>query len=244
MSDTAFKKEQYYNIYPDGIENHFWNHARNRIISRFLTKQNLERSNILEIGCGRGIVLSYLRLQGINCIGVELGDVVPVAGSSAFIFAKTDMRNLSEEIKYNVETILLLDVIEHLKYPEDFFREIKAEFRNLKHLLITVPARQELWTNYDNYNGHYRRYNLSDIHKLSNAEFMLIKTGYFNHILYPLFWLMARYIKKRGTDIKAPSGIGIYINGMLSFILQADYWLFPSRLPGTSIIALFEIPHP
>jgi SAM-dependent methyltransferase len=244
MTDTTFIKEQYHKIYPEGIENHFWNHARNRIIYTFIIKQNLDNSNILEIGCGRGIVLSYLRSRGIQCIGVELGDVEPVSGCGEHIYAKTDLRDLSQEIRDSIETVLLLDVIEHLEYPADFIQEIRKGFRNLKYLLITVPARQELWTNYDAYNGHFRRYNLFDIKDLSCSEIKLIKAGYFNHLLYPVFWMLAHYIKNRKTGIKSPSGFGIYINRILSFILRTDYCLLPANFPGTSIIALFDIPHP
>jgi 2-polyprenyl-3-methyl-5-hydroxy-6-metoxy-1,4-benzoquinol methylase len=139
-----------------------------------------------------------------------------------------------------MDTVLLLDVIEHLEDPAAFIHEISMKFDNIRHLVITAPARQELWTNYDAYNGHFRRYNLAKVKSLCTSEIHLADAGYFNHLLYPVFWIFARFIKNRETVIKAPSGIGIVVHRILSFILRMDYSLFPAHLPGTSVIALFS----
>ena len=70
----------------------------------------------------------------------------------------TDARQLEVAQRNEVRTILLLDVIEHLEDPVAFLAELRSHFPALRHLLLTVPARQELFSNYDEFNGHFRRY--------------------------------------------------------------------------------------
>jgi|WetSurSiteA1Bulk_404760.scaffolds.fasta_scaffold00883_6 SAM-dependent methyltransferase len=240
MTGSAFTGEQFDAIYPDGIGGHYWNHARNRIIVRFLRKYKRSKDRILEIGCGRGVVVEYLRAAGINCVGVELGDVKPFPGVRDFVFAGKDAFALPAELRQNIDTILLMDVIEHLENPRAFLDEIRKSFVKARHILVTVPARQELWTNYDDYNGHFRRYNLRMIHDLCADDLRLTKSGYFNHMLYPVFWIFARLVKKRATVIRAPKGRTVILHRILSFILQSDFALIPAHMPGTSLIALFE----
>lgn len=241
MDNSAFSQEQFNSIYPEGIENHYWNHARNRIIRKVLQKNRLQHGKILEIGCGKGIVVEYLRDLKINCFGVELADVSVHPSAADFIYASTDAFSLPQEFRDSVDTVMILDVLEHLGTPEIFIDSILHSFKNIAHILVTVPARPELWTNYDTFNGHYRRYRLMDLVHLNDKYLPVHEAGYFNHILYPVFFIFARLIRNRDTAIKAPSGIAISIHRILSLILQLDYALFPRKLAGTSIIALFSV---
>ena len=93
MAGTAFVSEQFDEAYPPGIEHHFWTLARNRIVLREIRtaaarKGTLRR--ILEIGCGCGVVLKYLRDHGIDCDGVEAAPT-PLPGELAsFVRSGTD----------------------------------------------------------------------------------------------------------------------------------------------------------
>lgn len=239
MAGTEFTGRQFSDIYPDGIENHYWNHARNTIILRCLRKSGLAGLTILEIGGGRGIVTRFLHDRGLDITGVELAESEPVPGTKGYFFPGMDAFKLSEEIRKRYSVILLLDVIEHLDNPADFIARIVKDFPNLKYLLITVPARQELWTNYDEYNGHFRRYSINMLRNIS-PEIEYKEGGYFNHILYPVFRFYALWVKRRNTNIKAPRGWRIALHRMLSVILQLDNMMLPRRWPGTSCIAVYK----
>ena len=69
MTMSEYTIEQYAENYPPGIEHYFWNIARNAIIARALKRGRMDAWPLLDIGCGRGIVVEYLRSRGINCIG-------------------------------------------------------------------------------------------------------------------------------------------------------------------------------
>ncbi|HEX2396430.1 MAG TPA: methyltransferase domain-containing protein [Bacteroidales bacterium] len=240
MTVTSFSDEQFRHIYPDGIENHYWNHARNRIILRFLKRQCLDSEPILEIGGGRGVVAKFLHDKRINITSVELAPVNPVEGTDGYFFSNTDAFELSIDKRSRYSLILLLDVLEHMENPASFISKIIRNFPNLKYLLVTVPARQELWTNYDDFNGHFRRYSILTLHRISE-EIRFSTGGYFNHILYPFFLLFARLIRKREIVLKAPEGLMIPFHRFLSWILQLDYIIMPAGWRGTSCIGLFRI---
>ena len=238
---TAYTQEQFRDIYPDSIEYHYWNRARNTIIYHFLIKNGLQRENILDIGCGRGIVLQYLKQKKISCSGVDVADTEPITGMKDCIVTRTDAFDLPLEFRNTVTSVMLLDVIEHFEAPSTFLDQVVDKFPFVRTILITVPARQELWSNYDEYNGHFGRYSLSDGNKLAGRELKLIEAGYFNHLLYPVFWIITRMLKKRETSVKAPSGWKIRFHHFISWILIADYHMLPARMRGTSIIALYSV---
>ena len=71
---TEFNQEQFDSIYPNGIENHYWNRARNILLKNILKKTGAVK-NILEVGCGKGIVTEYLLNNGFGINGIELAEV-------------------------------------------------------------------------------------------------------------------------------------------------------------------------
>ena len=63
----------------------------------------------------------------------------------------------------SIEAISLFDVIEHIEYPIEFLNGLIAHFVNVKYIIITIPAEVELWTNFDVFYGHFKRYNFKSI---------------------------------------------------------------------------------
>ena len=110
------------------------------------------------MGCGRGLVLHFLRTSGVDVTGVELAPVEPIAEMSQFIYTGLDARDLPLEVRSRTEGLMLLDVIEHIENPGEFLRKLLDALPAVKIILIAVPARKELWSNYDEHYGHFRRY--------------------------------------------------------------------------------------
>ena len=160
--ETAFDHEQFDTIYPEGVERHYWNRCRNQVIAEHLRRIRAE-GPLLEVGCGKGLVVHALRNAGFAITGVELAAVRPILEAAPYVRTATDARQLEVAQRNEVRTILLLDVIEHLEDPVAFLAELRSHFPALRHLLLTVPARQELFSNYDEFNGHFRRYDPAEI---------------------------------------------------------------------------------
>ena len=238
MDKTTFDQKEFDLAYPLGIENHYWTLARNHIIERQLKATNIAKPNILEIGCGRGIVVNYFRRRGYNCWGVELAQQNPIDGVREYVFAGQDANKLPLKLRQSFNTIFLLDVIEHLPDPVTFLSEILDSFPSATHLIITAPARQELWSNYDEYYQHFRRYDLEMLQNTIEAiNCKILDLRYFFHLLYVPARLTLSLFQKRPVQMKAPPNALKSIHYLLSKICILDYWLLPKRIRGASIIS-------
>jgi hypothetical protein len=71
-ADAAFSDDQYQDAYPPGIEGSFWHVARNFTILKWLKNFGMDKQRLLEVGCGRGILVDYLLGKRIDCIGCDL----------------------------------------------------------------------------------------------------------------------------------------------------------------------------
>lgn len=241
-ADTTFSTEQYESSYPDGGEWHWWPLARARIVRDMVADAAPEHAAVLEVGCGRGFVVKSLRAAGHDCRGVEAGQVEPVAGARQFVTAGVYAAELPLEERRRYDTILLLDVIEHLPDPVAFLRELEAAFPALSRVIVTVPARQELWSNYDEYFGHFRRYTRPMLARLArDLGWRAARMSYFFHSLYLPAWLLAHVKGSRSTRLKAPGRLARAFHKLIALGMLAEYYFLPGRLPGTSLIASFRV---
>jgi hypothetical protein len=231
---TQYTEQQYEENYPPGIEQHFWHSARNAIIARTLSRTEMADSFLLEIGCGTGVVVSYLRRRGMRCIGCDLANFPVVDELRGVVFAITDFRDLPAGTRKSISGVLLCDVIEHLPDPTSFLFDVRNTFPALRRVLITVPARQELWSSWDNHYGHYRRYDRSTLcADLDRSGFRVLSAQYFFHTLYIPMYLMRR---RRPTRIEAPRWVLPHL--LIGAGLRLEHVLIPAWIPGTSLIAV------
>ncbi len=235
---TAFNTEEYNLAYPDGVENNYWTITRLHVL--YNTICNLSQAkNIIEIGCGKGIVVNHLRSKGLTIYGCELADVPVLDGVKQFIHANMDANKMPDAFRFQFDTMLLLDVIEHIENEKDFLNTLLANYPNVKHVIITVPSRLEIWSNYDEFYGHFRRYSLHSLTQLLTS--CNLQTGslkYFFHSLYLPALLQKKLNIKREIKIASPKGISKTIHKMLASFFKAEAALIPNSFYGTSIIAV------
>jgi hypothetical protein len=140
-----------------------------------------------------------------------------------------------------VDTILLLDVIEHLEDPKVLIREAVGNLPNLKSIMITVPAGQALWNNFDEFNGHYLRYDRPQlVNLMKELGWQPSYCGYFFHALYWPALLFAKLGLKRSVTIPAPKGAMAGWHRLLSQLFFWEYKVMPGSLVGSSIIGIFH----
>lgn len=192
---------------------------------------------MLDVGCGRGILLEYLIARGIDAYGVELSPV-PVPGRlEGRLFAGITAESLAEPFRASVDTLVLGDVIEHLPDPLGYLKRLLAAFNRAGAIIITVPARQEVWSNYDEYYGHYRRYDLASLRSTIVAiGFNPIELGYLFRLLYPPALLLRSLGMRRKVSLAAPHRP--FFHRLIAAAIQAEYRLSPRWLPGTSAICV------
>jgi hypothetical protein len=241
--NTAFDQQQFEMLYPDGIENHYWFSARNFIIKMAVKSYSVLNEKIIEIGCGKGIVVKYLNDNGFDSTGYDLAVCKPCDGADALIFTGVDALEVNEDIRQQYTTLMLLDVLEHIEHPQLFLNQILEKYINLKKIIITVPARQEIWSDHDVFNGHFRRYDLDMTIALVNAiEFKIEKNTYCFQSLYNLTKFLSIFKINRKTQIKPPLGILKIVHRVLSFYLIVENLLAHQKQRGSSIICIATRP--
>jgi SAM-dependent methyltransferase len=239
VSSSAFTPVQYEQVYPPGIEHHFWNLARNRVILSKVCRFVPSGARLLEIGCGRGIVVEYLRAHGLDCLGCELASLEVPPHLAGVLFAGEDAFGLAPGLRREIGALLVLDVLEHLSDPEEFLRRALDAYPEATRVLITLPARPELWSNYDEYYGHVRRYTLAMACELSaRLPLRVLECRHFFHTLYLPMRLGRALGSSRDVVFAPPRARGLH--RLLSRALAVDQQLLPGGWPGTSIIAVFE----
>lgn len=241
MAHTEFDRDQFDEAYPPGIERSWWHIARNRTIARSFAKHVPYDHRVIEVGCGTGIVTAHLREQGWDVLGVDLG--APKAGSLAADHLRlgTNALDLPIQERATFRTIGLFDVIEHVPDAPAFLRSLLATFPNAEQLVVTVPARQELWTSFDDHYGHFRRYDRPTLrNEFAQAGLVPLEVRYFFHGLYPAIALnnLMRG-RERNIRFSAPApGIASSINAAIAAAFIAEATILPASWPGSSIIGI------
>ena len=182
-------ERSYYGEYFFFEQDNWWFVSRRRIflalLRRFLpARRDLE---ILDAGCGTGINLDYLD---------EFGSVLGVDASEEAIefcrrrgnlnVTRSDLTALDVgERRFDLVTAL--DVIEHIDDDASAVRELLRVTRPGGHLLLTVPAFPELWSDHDEINHHRRRYRAREVRSLLPvAECDVVRFTYMNSFLFPM----------------------------------------------------------
>jgi SAM-dependent methyltransferase len=249
-SGTAYDSRQYALNYAPGVEKHFWSQARNRIIERLLRRisagDSVSAKVVLDVGCGTGVVIDHLRRAGIDCRGVELGHPQLIPGLEGYVTIGIEAAQLPLAERERVGTILLLDVLEHIEDAGAFLRTLLVAFPNAGHVVIALPARMELWSNYDEFYGHFLRYDKSSLLRLAGeAGLKPLELKYIFNALYPVIWFLSRFAGKRSLQQKPPSGLTAPLHVLLGWCFSTEERLpLMGHLPGTSVIGVFSVPGP
>jgi hypothetical protein len=95
----------------------------------------------------------------------------------------------------------------------------------------------ELWSNYDEYYGHQRRYTLATLAELA-GPYRLAESGHFFHALY-LAGLVAKAVGggKRSLDVASPRALAAH--RAVGWLFDREEALLARRLPGSSLYGLF-----
>ncbi len=227
-------------VYPDGIEKHYWSDARNRIIRRLVRSHADLSSPVLEIGCARGVVCGYLRDQGIDCWGVDLEPSKSMGSDLAqYIQTGVDVLEMEESWLAQFPTVLMFDVLEHIENPVEFLQQLFARSPGIKKLIITLPARMEIWSNFDENYGHFLRYDRGSLQELADDSGLQISDwGYAFRPMLAAAMVLNKLGMNRSTTITPPLPVMRPVHSAMAWSLSVESQLVPRSIPGSSIYAV------
>lgn len=221
----------------------WWYRTRNYIILDALRRHQIGPC-VWDIGCGSGVVSSFLAQEGISVVGVEPSFAgASMATERGIHTINTDLRGLCLPSE-SLFTISMFDVLEHFEDRDSELREIQRVLMPGAHLVLTVPALMMLWSEFDD-RGHRIRYSKKSIRReLERNGFVIEEVGYF-FLLTILPLILLRVIPYRmgrrrsvGSDITLGADGGLL--GKMAFLLERSLAM---RIPiGSSLLIVARKP--
>jgi len=243
-------KENYSEYFKLCHSDHFWFKCRFSAFLKIVNKNKIKfnsRQNILDIGCGTGVLAKQLyNKYRIKC---DLYD----QSSSAFkeyIKSKIPHNNFYNgklstiNFKKKYHKIFLFDIIEHLSKKDlrIFFKKISKIICDDGVIMINVPSLQFLYSSYDVKLHHKKRYNKKDLIKLAlKFKYNIKCVEYWGFFFIPLLAFRKIYllfINKKIIErcFKIENKI---LNYFLYFLYKIET-IFNIVLVGTSIFCILE----
>ena len=233
-------------------QKHFWHVGRKEIILDVLTRNipSLATSRMLEIGCGNGSILGYLKQNGVK---IEGGDIflegLSFCRKRAGRVALYQIDIVALPFNGEFDIIGLFDVLEHVENDEKALAEMNRALKGGGNLILTVPAHKFLWSRHDEASHHRRRYSRMElIVKLERYGFTVNKVTYYMFFLFPVLAVMRLLSKifrnkkheKHGiqTSLELKT-IPVINNVFLAFLRLEKYLIRYLNLPsGASLLVI------
>lgn len=149
-----------------------WKRYFGRRLRRWIT------GDVLEVGCGLGATTRALCLPDLRswvCLepdGDLLAEFRRTLAAQPLPLAVRLVEGTLEQLGPHelFDTILYIDVLEHIADDRSELRRAAARLRPGGRLVVLAPAHQWLFTPFDRAVGHFRRYNRQALRRLTPAQ--------------------------------------------------------------------------
>ena len=226
-------------------EQHWWHRAKRELVFRLLASYSFRKHiKILDVGCGTG-----KNVETFAAFGESWGlDMSPRAITYCKKRGLTRVR-IGEAEKTGLpsgmfDAITLLDVLEHTD-DKKTLREMRRIMAPGGVLIMTIPAYQWLWSQWDVVLHHKRRYERTGLTALLKKEgFKVRKVSYvYSFLVIPVF--LIRMIKSRllsgqyASDFRMSSPV---VNYCMLRVSRAEAWIVDHFFVpfGTSLVCVAQ----
>jgi len=229
--------------YEFATEGHFWMKWRFHVLQSMIPKGYLW-GETLDIGCGNGIARKQLE-EHYNCsvsacdLNAQALSQLPEGKGKIYFY---DIHQREEEFRSHFQTIILLDVLEHIDDPVTFLDSVNFHLKPEGKVIINLPALGLLYSRYDRVIGHVKRYSIPLLRKeLHQAGLVLEDAVYWGASLVP--FLLARkcilsFCKDKGTVKLGFQPASPEINSLFLLLMKFERAIASRPFIGTSMLAL------
>ena len=167
----------------------FWAVTRAKKIRKILNLQSVDL--MWEVGSGHGNVAILLKNYGTAVIAIEPLEQGTLVTANSGIRSYVGTLDKLQFPKNSIKCIGIFDVLEHLENPNEVLDEIYRVLEPGGLLVLSVPAHQWLFSDFDKSIGHFRRYSRKKIvSTLEDSGFLNNMTQFiFSFLVLPAFVL-------------------------------------------------------
>lgn len=226
---------------------YWWFVNKRRIVSQLLDHVAQPPGTLLECGCGGGQYSAQLQAAGWQVIAA---DIYPEA--AGYARAQGAAHGIAFDggahwplTDATADALIMLDVLEHIEDDGAALREAWRVLRPGGVAIISVPAYNFLFSPWDTYNRHYRRYTAAGLARVARAAgFDVTRRGYWNAISLPpavVLRLKARFASEELTGVEYPKVAASVNNLLIAYGRAEAAWLRVLPVPcGLSAFAVLR----
>ena len=201
-------------------------------------KKYIKNKKILDVGSGNGGLITYYQKETRKISVFEPSKNLNNKLKKKFKKDEIIIFNNKNQIKQKYDTILYMDVIEHIKKYENEINSILRIINKRGVLIINVPAFNFLYTDFDKSVGHIKRFSKKDFCYLSKKfKLKIKKLEYYDSVGFFLIFLskfiFSFYLKNKNVS----KNVRIW-NYLIPLSKVIDKILF-NRI-GKSLICILE----
>lgn len=152
---------------------------RKKLIIKCLQRIKCKGKSIIEIGYGAGDGLCTYSKLGMKVYGYDYSDIAFEEASKRLLENGIDnvklFNNEKDAYLEKYDVVLACEVLEHIEDDNQMLKRWYDALNKKGHLIFSVPAKMSKWCLNDEWAGHYRRYEKSEIkNQLNECGFDVI----------------------------------------------------------------------
>lgn len=218
----------------------FWHRLRWRAVREYVPED--QELQLVDVGAGAGLLGTFLARDRPK---VQYRFVEPIDSLCQFLCGKygVDANAAKDPDFREAQCVALLDVLEHQENDREFVAQLVAQMRPGSKLILTVPALQRFWSEWDLVLGHFRRYDRASLLRcLDGLPLAVLESSYLFPELIPLAILRAHRRRSgrksdMSRDAEFPELPGI-VNDILYGIGTLTVRFRPHWRIGTSLFVV------
>jgi hypothetical protein len=212
----------------------FWQRLRWRAVRNYLPTDSA--FDLVDVGAGAGLLGDFLARDRPRA---TYEFVEPIESLRQFLRERYgDQADAADHSDFgDASFVTLLDVLEHQEDDQAFMADLVGKMPPGSMLLLTVPALQRLWSDWDVALGHFRRYDKTSLFRcLDGLPLTINEMSFLFPEMVPLGLLRARRKSTNavGEDAEFPDLPGP-VNDLLYGLGTASLALRQKWRTGTSL---------
>jgi len=218
--------------------------SRYRIICNLIRKYGL-MDNLLDVGCGSGVLLNYIKLKNHfrDLWGSDFSQQsIDLAKNFEVNVFRADLLHLSDFSGSRYNSIICSEVLEHIEEDEKAIANLFELLQPSGKIIVTVPFSMKYWSEHDEFAGHIRRYELNELkEKFIRNNFQILDFFIWGRGLYGIYHrILMNTNPKKIMDSDGKTKLLKRIGGRILYYIFFIDDLFLSEKTGRRIFLVAE----